>query len=321
LGVISIIEIITMGEALIDFVPQQRGCSLEEVRDFHKAAGGAPANVAVGLARLGAQVAFMGKVGDDAFGRFLKNTLEENGVDTGNLVFSSEAMTTLAFVSLQEDGERDFAFYRKPGADLLFKINEVKEAYLKTAKIFHFGSLSLTAEPVYSTTLELVKRVRENGLLLSFDPNIRLPLWDSEKKAIDRITELIPVVDVIKVSEEELFLLSGKDDLREGSREIYRMGPGIVVVTLGKDGCYYYTGSNEGHLRGVSVKSIDTTGAGDGFVAAFLAKVLQNGLENLIKDPSLMEESLSFANRIGAFVTTIKGGIPALARIDEMLKK
>lgn len=348
-------DVITMGEALIDFVPQQVDCFLEEVSDFHRAPGGAPANVAVGLARLGVNTGFMGKVGNDAFGRFLQRTLAENEVDTSQLVLTEEAMTTLAFVSLRSDGERDFAFYRKPGADMLYRTEEVDFNYLTGAKIFHFGSISLIVDPAKTTTLELVKYARDNGIMVSFDPNIRSPLWDSLDQAVRTIKETIPLADMVKVNEEELEILTdvkldvqnmdeAREQLKDACREIYEEGPELVVVTLGNQGSFYYSNTGSGYVPGFKVKAIDTTGAGDGFVAAVLSK-LSALITSTINDSSLssntanyntagsnssgcswlgkisseeLEEILTFANKVGAITTTRHGGIPSLPMLEEV---
>lgn len=335
-------DVISIGEALIDFVPGQVDCLLQEVSDFHRAAGGAPANVAVGLARLGIEAGFMGKVGNDAFGKFLRNTLENNEVDTEQIVMTDEAMTTLAFVSLRSDGERDFAFYRKPGADMLYKTEEIDINYLKQASIFHFGSISLINDPVRTTVLELVKFAKDNGILVSFDPNIRPPLWSSLGRAIEEIKGALSLSDFIKLNEEELITLTdikleSIDNLDQGTRtqlvkgcqEIYNQGPDLVIVTLGKLGSFYYSSTGKGYVEGENVKTIDTTGAGDGFVAAILSKLNNLMIRNNFLPEKILskinvnklEEMLAFANRVAAITTTQNGGIPSLPTIKELKEK
>ena len=210
------VDVVTFGELLIDFVSTVSGVSLIEAPGFKKAAGGAPANVAVGLARLGVSSGFMGKVGDDDFGHFLAQTLAENGVDVSALLFSDEARTALAFVSVKEDGERDFMFYRHPSADMLMRREEIDHHYIGSAKVFHYGSISLISEPSRSATLAAVEGAREHGLLISYDPNLRLSLWPSPVEARRGIELGWDFADVIKISEEELDFLAGTQDLERG---------------------------------------------------------------------------------------------------------
>lgn len=333
-------DVITMGEALIDFVPQQVDCPLREVTDFHRAPGGAPANVAVGLSRLDVKAGFMGKVGDDAFGHFLEKTLEENGVDTSEMVSSDEAMTTLAFVSLRSDGERDFAFYRKPGADMMYRSEEVDFSYVDDAHVFHFGSISLIKGPAQTTTMDLIDYAREQGILISFDPNIRPPLWDSLEQAVTKIKGVIPLAGVIKLNEEELELLTdadieirddrltaaGREVLARAAGDIYQQGPELVIVTLGKRGCFYYNGEISGYVPGYKCEAIDTTGAGDGFVAGVLSKLSKDRLKDRLPglhqlkeiDKDEIEDMLAFANKVGAMSTTKNGGIPSLPQLEEV---
>ncbi|ACL70743.1 PfkB family carbohydrate kinase [Halothermothrix orenii] len=317
-------EVITMGEALIDFVPRQVNCALHEVSDFHRAAGGAPANVAVGVARLGVSAGFMGKVGDDAFGYFLKKTLEDNKVNTSQMVLTEEAMTTLAFVSLRGDGERDFAFYRKPGADMLYRVEEVDFDYLEGSHIFHFGSISLITDPSKTTTLKLIKQARSKGVTVSFDPNIRPPLWGSLEEAVKQINQVIPEADILKINEEELKVLTGLNDLKEESilkacQEFYQKGPELIIVTLGGEGCFYYSSAGYGMVEGFKTKAIDTTGAGDSFVAAVLSSLVKADLTNLQGlSTKKLEEILTFANKVASIVVTRNGGIPSLPFIDEV---
>jgi fructokinase len=303
-------DVICMGELLIDFVPTQAGVTLVEASAFKKAPGGAPANVAVGLARLGVSAAFMGKVGDDDFGHFLAQTLRRNGVDVTPLRFSEVARTALAFVSLTQEGERDFMFYRHPSADMLFEPVEVDETSIKGAKIFHYGSISLISEPSRQATLYAIEVAEENGLLLSYDPNLRLPLWPTTAAAREGLLAGWRRAQVIKASEEEIVFLTGQHDLAEGVSQLWHAQLKLVVVTKGREGCDYFTPQKHGHLPGFPVQTVDTTGAGDGFVAGLLAELLVT--PNLWSDIPALERALTFANAVGALTTTQLGAIPSL---------
>ena len=312
------VDVVTFGELLIDFVSTESGVSLIEAPAFVKAAGGAPANVAVGLARLGVSCGFMGKVGDDDFGHFLAQTLAENGVDTSALLFSDEARTALAFVSLRADGERDFMFYRHPSADMLIRPEEIDHDYIGSAKVFHYGSISLISEPSRSATLAAVECAREHGLLISYDPNLRLALWPSAEAARQGMLAGWPFAHVAKVSREELAFLSGVLSLPKGGQsdpataetQLWHEQLRLLVITDGPDGCRYVTADAQGAVPGYRVEAVDTTGAGDGFVAGLLAGLLAD--ESAWERIPDLEDTLRFANAVGALTTTQRGAIPAL---------
>lgn len=309
-------EVITLGELLIDFVPTVSGVTLIEAPAFQKAPGGAPANVAVGLARLGVTSGFMGKVGDDAFGHFLAQTLEQAGVDISALCFASEARTALAFVSLMADGERDFMFYRHPSADMLYRPDELQADYIRSAKLFHFGSISLISEPSRSTTLQAVEIAQSAGLLVSYDPNLRLNLWPGAGEARRGILDAWPLAQVIKISEEELAFLSGKVSLMDGARSLWHERLKLLVITRGKAGCTYFTPELVGEAPGYPVVPVDTTGAGDGFVAGLLKGIYENLDRKL--DEALLNAICRYANAVGALTTTRRGAIPGLPTEQEM---
>ncbi|HDQ73578.1 MAG TPA: fructokinase [Chloroflexi bacterium] len=311
-------EVIALGELLIDFVSTVSGVPLSEAPAFEKAPGGAPANVAAGLAKLGKSAGFMGKVGDDAFGHFLAQTLRDAGVDTAALRFSAEARTALAFVSLRADGEREFMFYRHPSADMLYTPAEVDEAYIRDGRIFHYGSISLIDDPVRGATLHAVETAREAGLLISYDPNLRLNLWASAQAAREGIMRGWPLAQVIKVSEEELAFLAGTDDFDEAVEQLWHPDLRLLIVTLGKAGCRYATADFAGQVGGFPVRAVDTTGAGDGFVAGLLKGLLEYAPVDMISifDDGPSEAHLRtlcrYANAVGALTTTRRGAIPAL---------
>jgi fructokinase len=309
-------DVVTFGESLIDFVPTLTGVTLIEAPAFVKAPGGAPANVAVGLARLGVSAAFMGQVGEDAFGHFLGQTLQDNHVDISALRFSEAARTALAFVSLKADGDRDFMFYRHPSADMLFRPEDVDEVLLSAAKAFHFGSISLISDPFRSATLHALGVARAKGLLISYDPNLRMPLWPSPEAAKEGVKLAWPLAQLIKVSEEELAFLSGHEDLRTGAYSLWHDSLQLLIVTQGQAGCTYFTANANGTVPGYKVEAVDTTGAGDAFVAGLLKGLLAQ--HEAINDEAALVEICRYANAVGALTTTQRGAIPALPTTEQV---
>src|SRR5437588_3337056 len=267
-------NVICLGEALIDFVADAHGVSLEDCPGFRKAAGGAPANVAVGVARLGQTAAFAGKVGDDPFGRFLERTLADNGVDTSPMRFDSEARTGLAFVSLLEGGERDFVFYRHPSADMRLQPEDLPVELFDSAVVFHFGSISLITEPSRSATFAAARAARESGCIVSYDPNLRLPLWPSAEMARAEMLAAMPLADVVKISDEEASFLTGEAPAAT-ARQLLAGRASIVCVTYGAGGSELFFAGGSTRVPGFQVPAVDTTGAGDGFVAALLVWLVE----------------------------------------------
>jgi len=309
-------DVITLGELLIDFVPTVSGVSLTDAPAFKKAPGGAPANVAAGLAKLGVSCAFLGKVGDDAFGKFLKMTLDNVGVNTQGLVFSSKARTALAFVSLQPDGEREFMFYRHPSADMLYAPDEVDFDLIKGAKIFHFGSISLISEPSRSATRVALKTAQVNDLLISYDPNLRLALWSDARAARKGMLSVWKMAHLIKVSEEELSFLSGLEKVDKAVDKLWHENLRLMVITQGRAGCQYFTSKFHGVVDGFQVDAVDSTGAGDGFVAGLLKGLLR--FPKAYQDEPHLREVCRYANAVGALTTTQRGAIPALPTQQEV---
>jgi len=311
---------ICLGELLIDFVPTVTGTGLTDAPAFIKAPGGAPGNVAVGLARLGVKSAFMGKVGDDAFGHFLADTLAEAGVDVGPLRFSTEARTALAFVSLRADGEREFMFYRHPSADMLFTPREVDMDAISRAKLLHFGSISLIGEPSRSATLYAVDAARAAGGLVSYDPNLRLPLWPDADAARKGLLLGLSKAHIVKLSDDESEFLTGLSDLKAACQALWHEDLKLMVVTRGRAGCVYFTPSFTGMVESFTVEAVDATGAGDGFVAGLLQGLLAD--PSTFQDETRLRELCRFANAVGALATTKRGAIPALPnreRVREFL--
>jgi fructokinase len=309
-------DVICLGELLIDFVPTVTGTTLIDAPAFRKAPGGAPANVAVGLARLGVPSAFMGKVGDDPFGHFLASTLAGAGVDTAPLRFSSEARTALAFVSLRADGEREFMFYRHPSADMLLTPEEVDEAAIRNAKLLHFGTISLISEPSRGATLHAIELARDAGCLISCDPNLRLALWPDAAAAREGLLLGISEAQVVKISDEELRFLTGSDDPAAARQQLWHDRLELMVVTLGAAGCVYFTSGFDGVVVGFSVAAIDATGAGDGFVAGLLHGLLTD--RGVPGDEARLRQLCRLANAVGALTTTERGAIPALPTMERV---
>ena len=321
-------DAICLGEALIDFIALEAGASLMDVSGFKKAPGGAPANVAAGLSKLGNPSAFVGKVGDDPFGRFLARTFAENGVDTSRMLFDPTVRTGLAFVSLTADGVPEFMFYRNPSADMLLAPEELDAEFIKSARAFHYGSITLISEPSKSATEAAIGHAAESGLLISYDPNLRRPLWPSEAQAREQMLAAMAHPDVVKLSDEELEFLTGTSDLPKGAGRLTGAYPNIklVAVTLGDRGCYFRTENAEGSVPAFSVHAVDTTGAGDGFVAGMLSCLLSS-VSKSEEIGLLGREELSrmfrFANAVAAVTTTKRGAITALptrAEVEDLLR-
>ncbi len=326
--------VVCLGEALIDFVSMESGVTVGDSPGFVRAPGGAPANVAVGVARLGQTSAFLGKVGDDPFGHFLADTFAGAGVDTGGVVFSKTERTGLAFVSLAANGERDFCFFRNPSADMTYLPSELDTERISACTIFHYGSITLIDEPARTTTLTAVQQAKAQGKLISYDPNLRPPLWSSLDVARKTILETIPLADMVKVSEEELgfVLLGNSPDKALTSEEVEACGAefmgrftpvSLLCVTRGAKGCAWWTRNGDsGSAAGLPVTAVDTTGAGDGFIAAVMVGLLERNVttaEAIFALPQeMLAEIFSFANAVGALTTTRKGAIPALPTLAEV---
>jgi fructokinase len=308
-------DVVCLGELLVDFVATERNLPLMEVPAFRRAPGGAPANVACGAARLGRTAGFIGKIGAEPFGDFLRRTLQQAGVDTAGLVSTPQARTTLAFVGVHDDGRKEIFFYRNPGADMLLAPEDIDEKYVAGARCLHFGSISMIDPPVRAATLKAVEIARKAGRLVSFDPNWRPALWPSEARGHLEIRTGLALADVVKVSGEEWRMVTGADDLAEGAEAILSLGPRLVVVSLGEKGCYFHHASASGAVPGFEVPVVECTGAGDGFVASLLVDLLAHleaggTLESLTA--GALERLCRRANAVGALACTKPGAIPAL---------
>ena len=255
----------------------------------------------------------MGKVGDDEFGKMLKQILADNGVDVSAMSLDATARTALAFVTLKHDGEREFMFYRHPSADMLLRPDEIDHEMIRQAAVFHYGSISLIAEPCRSAHLAALETAAAAGVLHSYDPNLRLPLWDSATVAKEGIMSIWETAHLIKISEEELLFLTGEDS-DEAAMSLLHDRLKVMLVTEGAKGSRYYTKGFHGRVDGVKVDAIDATGAGDAFWAGFLHQVMS--VENIWEDERALQEALRFANAAGAITATGRGAIPSLPTVE-----
>lgn len=309
-------DILCFGDLLIDFVPTESGLDFADLPCFKPAPGGAAANVAVGLARLGVKSAFMGKVGDEAFGHLLANTLRQDGVDVDSLRIDGRARTALAFVTLSKGGERDFLFYRHPSADMLFTTDEVDKQAIERAKIFHFDSISLAAEQPRETALFAADLAVSGHKLISYDVNLRLPLWTNATEAKQGIIEGLKRATIVKLSDDELEFLTGGSTADDIRTKLWHDGLELVVLTLGEKGCIAMTKHGELTIPSLSVQVVDTTGAGDGFVAGLLAGIAAS--PDALDDEHAIFDLCRFANAVGALTATARGAIPSLPTRDQV---
>jgi fructokinase len=312
------IDITAVGEILIDLT--QSGVTDKEIPIYNANPGGAPANVAVAASKLGAKTAFIGKIGDDAYGKFLADTLDKNNVDTQGLIVDKTSNTTLAIVSVNNDGERSFAFYRKNCADTLLSESEISDEQLKTTRILHFGSVSLTDDPSRTATISTVQRAKAFGATISYDPNYRANLWNSKTEAIQQMKKPLNMVDILKISDEELPLVSSSESLEDGTRYLYdTYNIPLILVTLGEKGAYYRFKNITGKVDGFKVKVADTNGAGDTFFGAFLSQMIFKKVYNPTElSKAEIEQMLIFANRAASITTSRSGAIPAMPKLDEV---
>lgn len=308
------IDITALGEILIDFTPNgtnQQGISL-----FAQNPGGAPANVLAMNAKLGGTSAFIGKVGSDAFGIYLKKILKKHKINTDGLVSDTKVPTTLAFVQLDETGDRSFTFYRNPGADLCLTKAEVNKELIDICKVFHFGSLSLTDDPCRTAVIDAVGYAKNKGKIISFDPNYRPLLWSDSRKAKELISSSIGYADILKVSEEEMTLITDETDPEKGSAVLLNMGPKCVFVTLGEKGACFRNHKNYGFVPAFTVSAKDTTGAGDAFMGTILWQLKDKSKTEL--EFIDLNEVTAFANAAGGLTATEKGAIPSLPSYEEI---
>ena len=309
-------DVVALGELLIDFT--QNGLSGQGNPLFEANPGGAPCNVLAMLAKLGRKTAFIGKVGDDGFGHQLEQALVEVGIDTVNLKFDKDVHTTLAIVQTMAGGERDFSFYRKPGADMMLRREEVSKELMADTKVFHFGTLSLTDEENTKATQYALELAKEHGALITFDPNIRMPLWDSQERLKAQIAYGLERCHVVKISDDEIQWFTGIQDYEEGARYLAKTYDiPLVLVSQGREGSLAFYQDKVVFVPSfVLDNTIETTGAGDTFMACVIHKVLQYGLDSLTEDK--LREMLTFANGAAALITTKKGALRVMPEVQDI---
>lgn len=312
----KVFDVTAIGELLIDFT--ENGISSQGNPLLEANPGGAPCNMLAMLNNLGKKTSFIGKVGDDQFGRTLKSTLVELGIGTDNLLLDKVVHTTLAFVHTAEDGDRDFSFYRKPGADMMLTADEVQEEIIAGSRILHFGTLSLTDEPVRSATQTALEYAEKHGTMITFDPNLRPPLWNNLQDAKEQIWFGLSKCAAVKMSEEELEFITGERSLDRGVEAVQnRFDIPLICITMGKKGSKAYYGDTAVEKAGfVQENTIETTGAGDTFCAAMLNYILDHGLDNLTEEN--LKEMLTFANAAASIITTRKGALRVMPTVEEV---
>lgn len=309
------IDVTALGELLIDFTENGTGSQGNPLLEANP--GGAPCNVLAMLSKLGHRTAFVGKVGADMFGKRLRQVVTDAGIDTSGLVEDAAVNTTLAFVHTLADGDREFSFYRNPGADMMLTATDVKKELLTECKIFHFGTLSMTAEHCRKATEESVALAKREGALISFDPNLREPLWDSLETAKERTIYGLRQCDILKISDNEIEWLTGEKDYKKAAerlKEEYRIP--LILVSLGKNGSLALSDEAFAEVSGYRVDTIETTGAGDTFCACVLHYILEHGFRNY--DEAELTEMLTFANAAAALVTTRKGALAVMPEKEEV---
>ena len=311
------IDVVALGESLIDFT-----CAATDAQGYPTMVahpGGAPANFLAALAKFGAKAAFLGKVGDDTFGKLLRNTMAEAGIETKGMVTDDSVFTTLAFVTLDETGDREFAFARKPGADTQIRFEELDLSLIDEAKVFHFGTLSLTGEPARTTTQKAVAYAKSKGKLITYDPNLRKPLWNDLEEAKTQLLWGLAQADVVKISDEEVEFLFGLG-VQEGAKHILEnYGVQLVFVTCGPDGCYFANKNATGHVPGLSnIQVADTTGAGDIFGGSAVYKLISFAQQPGELGEAQLRDVVSFACAAAGLSTTRPGGISSVPTMEEV---
>lgn len=282
-----------IGEALIDFIPNKTGCGFSEVTAFSPKVGGAPANVLGAFARLGGKTQLITQLGDDPFGDKIANELSGFNIGLDNVLFTDEANTALAFVSLADDGNRTFSFYRNPSADMLYNADNINEQTFSDCYALHFCSVSLGDFPMKQAHKKAVELAKKQGAIISFDPNIRFPLWNDKQKLKASIDEFLPLADIVKISDEEIEFITGTSDVETGSKMLLESAK-IVLCTCGADGAYAFTKNSQVYVPSEKVKAVDTTGAGDAFAGSFLFSLHKNGYDLDLLDNISEEELKSF---------------------------
>ena len=316
----------SIGEALIDMIPSRVGCTFDEVPSFSPRTGGAPANVCGAFTRLGGKSALLTQLGNDPFGHKIAHELAACGIDLSHVVFTDKANTALAFVSLEEDGNRTFSFYRKPSADLLYSPEQIDPAWFAEAFALHYCSVSLVDSPMRHAHLAAIAAAREAGVIVSFDPNLRFPLWDDREMLRQTVLQFMPLSGILKISDEELEFLTGTADIEAALPQLFTGDVQLVLYTCGSKGAYAYTRTTHAFAPCQKVKAVDTTGAGDGFIGSFLWQLCRDGvtLDKLGKlSRKKLEEYLAFSNRFCGISVQTNGAIdsyPSLEQVEAALQ-
>lgn len=312
------VDVVALGELLIDFT--ENGISAQGNPIMEANPGGAVCNVLSMLSGLSKSTAYIGKVGRDIFGKQLSEAIKSVGIDASGLVVDDKVNTTLAFVHTYEDGDRDFSFYRNPGADMMLTEDEINLELVRNCRIFHYGSLSMTNECCEKATFKAIEAAKDSGAIISFDPNLREPLWDSLDHAREEISKGMKECDILKISDNEIVWFTGKEDFDEGVEELRKQfDPKLITVTMGRDGSRAYYGDKIVSVPGfVNKDTIETTGAGDTFGACVLNYVLEHGLDDLDEDN--LKEMLTFANAAASIITTRKGALKVMPSREEVEK-
>ena len=314
-------KLFAIGEALIDFIPSQSGKPISEVESFQPAVGGAPANVCGAYSKLGGESSIITQLGDDAFGDKIADELKKWNIDCGYIKRTDKATTSLAFVALKEDGNREFFFCRKPGADMLLSEEDVDAEWFKEGYALHFCSVSLGDFPMREAHIKAIRAAQDNNMIISFDPNLRPALWENKEAMLATVRKFLPYAHIVKISDEELEDITGIADIEEAIAYLFRGNVKLVLYTKGADGAEAYTNSVRAKVDGIQVNSIDTTGAGDGFIGAFLhclceEQVGVDDLDKLHKDK--LKEYLEFANIFSSRSVQKKGAIASYPTKDEL---
>ncbi|MBR2524518.1 MAG: carbohydrate kinase [Clostridiales bacterium] len=313
--------LVTIGEALIDFIPSEKGCDFDKVGSFIPAIGGAPANVCAAYAKLGGKARMLTKLGNDPFGSKIVKELGDIGIDTSHIIRTDDANTALAFVSLSEDGNRTFAFYRNPSADMLYRYDEMDSGAFEDVFALHFCSVSLGDFPMKDAHYRAIEEAREQGALISFDPNLRFMLWNDRDKLWNVVNEFLPNADILKISDDELEFILGTDNIDEVLPVLWEEGIKLVLYTLGAEGMKAYTPGCTVAVKSEATDVVDTTGAGDMSIGALLKKLCEMGInrENIgsITEDQL-RSCLEFSSKCCAYSVSIKGAIPSFPAASDL---
>ncbi len=314
-------RLLAIGEALIDFIPEETGKALKDVCGFRPAVGGAPANVCGAYVKLGGKADLVSQLGDDPFGDKIVEEFVSCGIGCEYILRTKAANTSLAFVALKEDGNREFSFYRKPGADMLLRPEDIDEEWFDGAYGLHFCSVSLGDYPMREAHKKAIQCALDRGLLVSFDPNLRPQLWDDLEELKQAVRDFAPLSHVLKISDEELEIITGMSNIEDALPKLLTGNTRLVIYTKGAGGAECYTASSKAAASGQKVKAVDTTGAGDGFIGAFLYCLASDGVDAAALDslkPEQMESYLAFANRFCAKSVMKHGAIASYPTMEEM---